>query len=96
MSGGVKTTIWIIIAILILGSLYYWYVAKKPAPTPTPTETAQTKTQSVPSPFALPSGTNTSDDALSQDLSSTDADIAAMAGDNASIDAGLNDKQVAQ
>ena len=45
---------------------------------------------------ALPSGGDTSDAALEKDMQSFDAEIDAFASDNASIDSGLNDKQVEQ
>ncbi len=96
MSGG-KIVLWVVIAAVILGGLYYWFTMRgNPASAPAATNTTATTTPQVAQGPTLPSGSDTSDAAIQQDLSSTDGDTNAFASDNASIDSGMNDKEVPQ
>ncbi|MFA5876929.1 MAG: hypothetical protein WC880_01045 [Candidatus Paceibacterota bacterium] len=95
MSGNIKVASGIILAAVVLGGGFYWYASTRPAPAPVavaPTETQPT----VPQGPTLATGADTSDASLSQDIASVDADMTAMNGDTTAIDAGLNDKAVAQ
>ncbi len=93
MSGTVKLILWIIIAIAVLGGLYYWYTGIQSGP-PTTTPSAQDQQENAAP--ALASGSATFDTALEQDLSGLDTQMSAMDSDTAAIDSGLTDKQVPQ
>lgn len=94
MLGNTKIVIGIIVVAVVIGIGYYWYSSTKPsAPVTTATNTQGTAAPAGPT---LPSGTNTSNDALAQDVASVDADVSAMNGDTTAIDTGLSDKAVAQ
>lgn len=88
-----KIILWIVIAILVLGGIYYWYT-KGGAQTPsTSTPTASQSDSNTTGAVTLPSGADTSDAALSQDLNAIDGQSAVMASDSSAIDAGMNDQQ---
>lgn len=93
MSGTVKIIIWIVVAVVVLGGLYYWYTGSQSA---SPVTSSSENVSQESGPPTLPSGSDTSDSALEQDLSGLDTQMAAMSADTASIDSGLSDKQVPQ
>jgi len=92
MPTNVKVTLGILVLAALIGGGYYWYASTKATPAPVATDTS---TDSAPA-HTLPSGSDTSDDALSQDVASVDADMNAMSSDTAAIDAGLSDKEITQ
>lgn len=96
MTGALKTVLWVLVAVVVIGGIYYWYQnGRQPLPTEeAPVQTATT-TESMGIP-TLPSGTDTSDAALEQDLASIGAEVTAMDADATSIDQSLNDKPISQ
>ncbi len=93
MSGNIKIALGIVIVAALIGGGYYWYSSTRPAPVPVAVGDTQTPASTGPT---LPTGADTSDTALAQDVASVDADVSAMNEDTAAIDTGLNDKAVAQ
>jgi len=87
-----KIILWIVIALLVLGGIYYWY-SKGATQTPSTTTADQTTSaNSTTGVVTLPSGSDTSDAALTQDFTAVDSQSSGMAADSAAIDAGMNDK----
>ena len=95
MQSALKITLWILVVIVVAGGIYYWYQNARSnapaAPTPVATSTGNGAPASV-----LPSGSDTSDAALNQDLSGMDTQLSAMSADTASIDSGMNDQPIPQ
>ena len=96
MTGALKAVLWILVAVVVIGGVYYWYQNRhQPLATEqVPVQTATT-TDSAGKP-ALPSGSDTSDAALGQDLAGISADMNVMDADTTSIDQSLNDKPISQ
>lgn len=69
-----------IVAVILLAAFYYWHTAKAPAPA---------NTAANPEVSTLPSGTNTSDAALQQDLSAIDAQLQSVQQDNSDASASV-------
>lgn len=92
-----KIILWVVVAIIVLGGLYYWYMQSHqtamPASDSVSAASSDTSAENGP---ALASGSDTSDVALQSDLSGMDGQMSAMDSDTASIDQGLNDKPVSQ
>ncbi|MES2134887.1 MAG: hypothetical protein V4449_01435 [Patescibacteria group bacterium] len=94
MSGNIKVAIGVVLVAVVIGGLYYWYSSTKSDVAPA-VVADQTATPAPTGP-TLPSGSDTSDTALGQDVASVDADVSAMTSDTASIDSGMNDTAVQQ
>lgn len=94
MTGALKAVLWILVAVVVIGGVYYWYQNREVVPITTVPETATT-TDSTAGP-TLPSGSDTSDAALQQDLASIGAEMTVMDADATSIDQSLNDKPISQ
>lgn len=88
-----KIITWIVVGLLVIAGAYYWYTNRAVAPTQQPSTQTQTPAKPV---SLLPTGTNTSDEALTQDAAAITGLMSTMNGDTAAIDAGLSDKQVVQ
>lgn len=109
MSKTAKIAIWVIVIVVVVGGGLWWWSASmnngstamqttpvtETTPT-TPTAPAATPTSTAPSGGTLTTGSDTSNAALSADLSQVDGQMNAMSGDNASINQGLNDQPVQQ
>ena len=95
MNGALKTVLWILVAIVVIGGAYYWYQSR-PAALPAEQQQANAGSQAAPTGPSLASGTDTSDAALQQDVVGMDAQMSTMSADTAAIDAGLNDTQIPQ
>lgn len=93
MPANVKVTLGLIVLAAVIGGGYYWYSSSKSAPAPV---AVNEDASGIPPAHTLPSGSDTSDEALSEDVASVDADVGAMSSDTAAIDAGLNDKEITQ
>ena len=98
MSRSLKITLWVIVAIVVIGGIW-WYVswqqtAQAPAPTSSNTQQQGAVGGNVPGPAGLSAGN--SNTALTQDLSSLDAQLNGLASDSASVDQGLNDQPIQQ
>ena len=79
----------VVVAVLVgFGVWWYW------SPETPGASSALEGNAAVPS--ELPSGSNTSDVSLGQDLSAIDAQIGAFGSDSASVSASLSDQQVQQ
>jgi hypothetical protein len=85
----------ILIAIAIIAGLsgiYYWYKSDSISDYEQSTDTSAAVTTSD----TLTTGANTSDSALTEDLTTVDAQMNAFESDNANVTAGLNDEAGAQ
>jgi hypothetical protein len=86
-----KIVSWVVVALVVLGGLYYYFVMRHPAPTLQP-ETGQNGATQP----ALASGSDTSDAGLQQDLAGMDTQMSAMNSDTADIDSSMGDSEVTQ
>lgn len=84
MSKTMKAVLAVIVIALLAAGAYYWY-ANGGQGVLTDENTNE-----------LPSGTDASDDGLSEDFAAIDAQMDAFISDGAYIDAGLNDQPVEQ
>lgn len=79
-----KIIIGAVIAVLVLAGAYYWYTTQMQPASSTSQTTAAGETTT------LPSGANTSDAALSQDLNSIDTQMQGVSSDNANVSASVS------
>lgn len=84
MNQNTNTIIAVIVVILVAGGLYYWYAVRSVATPMSGNGTEQSDTT------ALPSGSDTSDAALTQDMTSINGNIQASNSDSAAVDQGVN------
>lgn len=97
MPSALKAVLWILVALVVIGGIYYWYQGShSPAVIPAQQTSEAASQPSAPSGPTLASGSDTSDAALQQDLSGMDTQMSAMNSDTASIDQGMSDTPVAQ
>lgn len=99
MSNTTKVTVAVVALAVILGGAYYWYVSQPATPEATTVGTATPNTNSVSSTSGastLPSGTQTSNQALGQDLSAIDTQLSGLNSDNTNVSQSVNDQQVQQ
>ncbi len=82
MSNTSKTIIWIIVVIIVILGLYLIFF---PSGSMTPSEY-----YSSTEPVSTVSATDTSDQALNQDMTNVDAQSGALNSDNTNVDAGIN------
>ncbi len=82
----------VIVVVLVALGIYYMSAGKPSAPVAD--TTAETATSSDET--RVTSATDISDEALDKDLANIDAQVGSLGEDSATIDAGLNDKSVAQ
>ena len=99
-----KTLLWIFIILIIVGGgVYLWWSgilasfipSMTPAATQTETQNQQQQVAEQPQ-GSLPSGNDTSDQALEQDVAAFDAQMAAYGSASSQVDQSLNDKPVTQ
>lgn len=98
MSNTTKATVAVVALVVILAG-GYWFVSSQTAPeattvvatTPNPVSVSSTSGAST-----LPSGTQTSNQALGQDLSAIDTQLSGLNSDNANVSQSVNDQQVPQ
>lgn len=87
MSKSVQITIWVIVAIIVIGGIWLWLSGNNNEANPAAqSNTANNQTATV-------SDNNTS---LDQDLANLDVQLNGLASDSASINDGLNDQPIAQ
>ena len=97
-----KIIMTIVGVVAILGGAYYWYSSQNTAPAPvvevapTPKVVATEPSGPNSGPSTLPSGTQSSNEALGQDLSSIDSQLSGLSSDTADVNKSLSDQQVAQ
>ena len=87
---------WVVIIVLVavLATLgYWWYQSEYPSAGWMPQKASET---GVAQTAVLPSGADTSDTSLDQDLGAIGTQISAFGSDNASVNAGLSDQQIEQ
>jgi len=97
MSSALKAVLWVLVALVVIGGIYYWYQGSHPSAAAPAQQTSEAASQAnAPAGPSLASGSNTSDAALQQDLSGMDTQMSAMNSDTASIDQGMNDTAVSQ
>ncbi len=68
-----------VVAVVLLGGFYYWNVMRSSAPAPENPEVT-----------TLPTGSDSSDTAIDEDLASIDAQLDAVSDDNASANDSVN------
>lgn len=84
MSQSAKIITGLVLAVIVLGGLYYWYTSKN-GPGGASDQSAQSAAETT----TLPSGGNTSDASLSQDLNSIDAQMQGVSSDTADVSASV-------
>ena len=94
-----KVVAWIIVAILVIGGIYYWVENRAPvtpAPSDQSSQAAASQDANASAAPTLPSGSDTSDAGLNSDSAAISGKMSAMDSDTASIDSGMNDQPVSQ
>lgn len=97
-----KTIIAVFGIVIIAGGAYYWYANQNITPAPvvevTPTPKAVVTEPSGPNsgPSTLPTGAQSSNEALTQDLASIDSQLSGLSTDTTNASKSLSDQQVAQ
>ncbi|HEX8947145.1 MAG TPA: hypothetical protein VF829_02950 [Candidatus Paceibacterota bacterium] len=100
MSQTTKVLLTVVAVVVVLGGIYYFYARTRTGSVSdeqqvgmmVPQETVGTSSEAA----VLPTGNDTSDAALGQDLSAIDSQISGLNADNASVNQSLNDQQVTQ
>lgn len=97
MTGQTKIALSVLAAVIVLAAgAYYWFDHSSGSTPPVSQSATASDAGNQVVPPTLPTGTDSSDEALAQDVASVDTDLGAMAGDTSSIDSGINDTPISQ
>ena len=105
MTTTAKTILWIIVAIVVIGAIWWWVSMSQTATAPTTGQANQpaaniptTNINSTASSTTTPgvSATDSSNAALQTDLSNIDTQMNGFSSDNTNVNNGLNDQPVQQ
>jgi hypothetical protein len=92
MSKASQATLWVVLAVLVIGGIWWWSMSNNgsysPSSTYNPGATSTSQSNGAPS--------DNSDQAINQDMTNANAQINGFSSDSASIDQGLNDQPVQQ
>jgi cytoskeletal protein RodZ len=96
MSKTGKIILWIIIAVIVIGGIWWWIASQNTvsAPTTAINTTTGTSNASTSASSTYPAGN--SNQAITQDLASVDAQLSGLNSDNASVTQSMNDQPVQQ
>lgn len=89
MQNAWKIVVWIVVILILAGGAYYWYTNRS-------TGTNANTPPSASASQGLPSGDDTSDAALTEDMASVDAQMSALNDDDASVSSAMSDQEVQQ